>query len=67
MLERVAAGNSHGDVAAELDISEHTVRNHLRNVLGKLHLFTRSQATSRAGAADGADPAVRDDPAADPA
>ena len=65
VLERVAAGDPPGDIAGELSISEHTVRNHLRNVLGKLHLFTRSQATSRAGNADGTDSAGRDDPAAD--
>ena len=49
VLGRVAAGASPDVVAAELAISEHTVRNHLRNVLGKLHLFNRTQMAAEAG------------------
>ena len=51
VLERVAAEQATGDIATDLSISEHTVRNHLRNVLGKLHVFNRSRTTSEAGAA----------------
>jgi two-component system NarL family response regulator len=40
-LRMVADGRSNAEIAAELDISENTVKNHLRNVLGKLHLHTR--------------------------
>ncbi len=40
-LRMVADGRSNPEIAAELDISENTVKNHLRNVLGKLHLYTR--------------------------
>lgn len=61
VLERVAAGEDNATVAADLSISEHTVRNHLRNVLGKLHLYYRSQTTSEAATATpGDDPAPAD-------
>ncbi len=51
VLERVAEGQANAEVADALQISEHTVRNHLRNVLGKLHLFSRSQTSREVGAA----------------
>jgi two-component system NarL family response regulator len=41
VLRLVADGRSNADIATELDISENTVKNHLRNVLGKLHLHSR--------------------------
>jgi DNA-binding CsgD family transcriptional regulator len=50
VLERVAEGQANAEVADALQISEHTVRNHLRNVLGKLHLFSRSQTSREVGA-----------------
>ena len=44
VLQGVADAKSNADIAAEHSISENTVKNHLRNVLGKLHLHTRMQA-----------------------
>lgn len=43
ILKQVAKGNSNRDIAVELDISEHTVKNHLKNILQKLHLSNRVQ------------------------
>ncbi|ANE46191.1 chemotaxis protein CheY [Paenibacillus swuensis] len=45
ILECVASGQSNRDVAAALSISEHTVKNHLKNILQKLHLDNRVQLT----------------------
>ncbi|MBN1484173.1 MAG: response regulator transcription factor [Chloroflexia bacterium] len=45
VLRLVARGWSNQDVAAELVISEATVRTHVSNILGKLHLASRTQAT----------------------
>ncbi|NHN30470.1 response regulator [Paenibacillus agricola] len=43
ILECVAKGNSNRDIASSLAISEHTVKNHLKNILHKLHLGNRVQ------------------------
>jgi two-component system, NarL family, nitrate/nitrite response regulator NarL len=43
ILERVAYGDSNREIAATLGISEHTVKNHLKNILQKLHLDNRVQ------------------------
>lgn len=45
ILEYVARGQSNRDVAEELNISEYTVKNHLKNILQKLHLENRVQLT----------------------
>ncbi|PZD94825.1 DNA-binding response regulator [Paenibacillus sambharensis] len=45
ILERVAMGESNRVVAETLGISEHTVKNHLKNILQKLHLDNRVQLT----------------------
>lgn len=44
VLRRVAAGNSNKLVAAELDLSEHTVKGHLKNILSKLNASDRTHA-----------------------
>jgi DNA-binding NarL/FixJ family response regulator len=44
VLELVADRLSNKKIAARLVISEHTVKNHLKNILGKLHLRTRREA-----------------------
>lgn len=45
VLERVASGESNREIAAKLGLSEHTVKNHLKNILQKLHLDNRVQLT----------------------
>jgi DNA-binding NarL/FixJ family response regulator len=44
VLNLVAKGMSNKDVAAGLFISENTVKNHVRNILEKLHLHSRMEA-----------------------
>jgi NarL family two-component system response regulator LiaR len=44
VLKVVAKGKSNQEIAAELMISEATVRTHVSNILGKLHLASRTQA-----------------------
>jgi len=44
VLRQVAAGNSNKIVAARLDLSEHTVKGHLKNILSKLHASDRTHA-----------------------
>ncbi|CAN5865684.1 response regulator transcription factor [soil metagenome] len=44
VLKLVAQGLSNRDVAAELFISDNTVKNHVRNILEKLHLHSRMEA-----------------------
>ncbi len=46
VLERVAARLSNREIATRLVISEHTVKNHLKHILGKLHLRSRRQAAA---------------------
>ncbi len=56
LLRLVAGGASNHEIAEELTITEHTVKNHLRNILDKLHLKNRVQAAVfavREGLADG--------------
>ena len=43
-LRLVAQGLSNQDIARKLNISDPTVRTHVSNILGKLHLATRIQA-----------------------
>jgi two-component system NarL family response regulator len=44
VLELVAKGRNNRDIAKELFISENTVKNHIRNILEKLHLHSRMEA-----------------------
>ncbi|MFC3771725.1 response regulator [Paenibacillus sp. GCM10012303] len=43
ILGLVAKGLSNKDISSKLDISEHTVKNHLKNILHKLHMENRVQ------------------------
>lgn len=45
VLERVAQGESNREIAEGLGLSEHTVKNHMKNILQKLHLDNRVQLT----------------------
>jgi DNA-binding NarL/FixJ family response regulator len=44
VLKVVAQGMSNREIAGELFISENTVKNHVRNILEKLHLHSRMEA-----------------------
>jgi LuxR family transcriptional regulator, maltose regulon positive regulatory protein len=44
VLERIAAGDSNKLIARALDLSLHTVKRHVANILGKLGVETRGQA-----------------------
>jgi DNA-binding NarL/FixJ family response regulator len=46
VLELVAARLQNKQIADRLVISEHTVKNHLKNILSKLHLRSRRQAAA---------------------
>jgi NarL family two-component system response regulator LiaR len=45
VLKLVAQGKSNRDIADELVLAEGTVRTHVSNILNKLHLASRTQAT----------------------
>lgn len=44
VLRLIAAGSSNADIAAQLVISEYTVKGYVSNILSKLHLSDRTQA-----------------------
>ena len=46
VLDQVAKGSSNKQIAAVLAITENTVKNHLKNMLEKLHLENRVQAAT---------------------
>lgn len=55
VLRAMATGASAGEIARDLRLSEHTVRNHVRNVLAKLGAHTKTEAVvtaARAGLID---------------
>jgi DNA-binding NarL/FixJ family response regulator len=45
VLKRIAEGLSNKQIGQQLAISEKTVKNHINNILSKLHLYDRTQAT----------------------
>jgi two-component system, NarL family, response regulator LiaR len=45
VLKLVAQGMTNHEIASRLNLSEWTVRTHVRNILEKLHLANRTQAT----------------------
>lgn len=45
VLQLIATGMSNKEIAGRLDLSEKTVKNHISNILSKLQLFDRTQAT----------------------
>jgi NarL family two-component system response regulator LiaR len=44
VLREIALGHSNKTIAANLSLSEKTVKTHVSNILGKLHLDDRTQA-----------------------
>jgi len=48
VLRLVAKGATNKEIASQLFIAENTVKNHLRNILAKLHLQNRVQAAAYA-------------------
>jgi DNA-binding NarL/FixJ family response regulator len=46
VLELVVARLSNAEIAERLVISEHTVKNHMKSILSKLHLHSRHQAAA---------------------
>jgi two-component system NarL family response regulator len=46
ILQRVAAGLSNKQIGAELALSPHTIKAHLRTILDKLHLRSRAEAAA---------------------
>ncbi len=48
VLTFAAQGLTNKEIAVDLFISEHTVKQHMRNIMGKLHAHTRQQAVALA-------------------
>lgn len=48
VLEQITRGKSNKEIASALSIAENTVKNHLKNILEKLHLENRVQAATYA-------------------
>ncbi len=44
ILQKLTEGYQYKEISTALDISIHTVRNHLRNIYDKLHVHTRTEA-----------------------
>ena len=48
VLKLLATGKTNKEIGAQLNIAENTVKNHLKNILAKLHLENRVQAAAMA-------------------
>jgi DNA-binding NarL/FixJ family response regulator len=48
VLEGVATGLTNKEIAADLGVTENTIKFHLRNILDKLHAQSRAEAVARA-------------------
>jgi DNA-binding NarL/FixJ family response regulator len=48
ILRMLAEGKDNAEIAAELNVSPFTVKNHVANILGKLHMHNRIQAAVHA-------------------
>lgn len=48
VLQELAKGLANKEIADNLNISEHTVKTHLKNILGKLHVADRTEAVTTA-------------------
>jgi len=46
-MELVVRGTTNGEIAAQLVVSEKTVKNHLNHIYAKLGVATRAQAIAR--------------------
>jgi NarL family two-component system response regulator LiaR len=44
VLKLIADGMSNAEIASKLVLSEKTIKGHVSNILGKLHLVDRTQA-----------------------
>jgi len=48
VLQQLATGRANKEIADVLKISEHTVKDHLKSILGKLHVADRTEAVTAA-------------------
>lgn len=48
ILQEVARGHSNAEIANALVVSENTVKTHIKNILGKLHMKNRSEVATYA-------------------
>lgn len=46
VLREIAKGRANKEIASQLAISENTVKDHLKNILGKLHASARTEAVT---------------------